>query len=88
MTRAQVIESLRRIGAEEGASRIAEAHGMSLHKALSGDRHLSIARTRRQIIACVAWTMGLSSVEAGHIFGVHHTTVLHHLRTREAELAR
>lgn len=86
MTGEQVIAELRRLGVERGARKIAKSHGMELEKALGGDRHLSVARARTHVIACVTWSLGLSSVEAAGVFGLHHTSVLYHLQKREAEL--
>ena len=84
----EVIAELRRLGVERGARSIARSHGMELEKALGDDRHLSVARTRTHVIACVTWSLGLSSVEAARVFGLHHTSVLHHLWKRETELKR
>lgn len=89
MTGAQVIAQLRKLGAEDGARRIAGQCGASLESIVSSRRHKSatVARARTQVIAAVTWSLGLSTSEAARLFGlVDHTSILYHLRKREAEI--
>lgn len=89
MTGAQVIAQLRKLGVEDGARRIAGRCGVSLESIVSNHRYkpATVARARTQVIACVTWSLGLSTPEAARLFGLaDHTSILHHLRKREAEI--
>lgn len=86
---ANALAALDRVGALRIAKRIAAKHGFQLEVVLArADKRMSTSRARREIIATITWTLGLSENEAGAIFGCSHDTVAHHCKRREQELQR
>jgi chromosomal replication initiation ATPase DnaA len=70
------------------AQRVADARHVPLERMLHGDRHKTAASARREFWNTLRDTLGLSYPELGRLTGHDHTTVMHGVKVRQAELAR
>lgn len=69
--------------------RVADVHKLTVADLKGPSRKAAICRARREAIAMIRHDTKLSSTQIGHLLGGRdHTTILHALKTWEAEHAQ
>lgn len=89
--RVRVEERLHRLGALMFARSYCVTHGATLGEVIDGDdtgreRGARVVRARHRLWTVLLDTLGLSYPDCAALFEVDHTTVMHAVRKRRAEL--